>query len=83
MAATGYVTIIDKPVDPAQFGVPAKQIPPYMLVPGSANQILNTTKFCSRYPLQPSLPKPRQKARALCRQQISHHLPLLNFGGIS
>ena len=34
--ATGYVTIADKPVDPAQFGVPVSQIPPHMLQPGSA-----------------------------------------------
>ncbi|MCZ8370191.1 MAG: formylglycine-generating enzyme family protein [Porphyrobacter sp.] len=34
--ATGYVTIAEKPVDPAQFGVPASQIPAHMLQPGSA-----------------------------------------------
>lgn len=33
---TGYVTIAEKPVDPAQFGVPVEQIPPDMLAPGSA-----------------------------------------------
>lgn len=34
--ATGHVTIAEKPVDPAQFNVPASQIPPHMLQPGSA-----------------------------------------------
>ncbi len=34
--ATGYVTVAEQPVDPAQFNVPASQIPPYMLQPGSA-----------------------------------------------
>ncbi|MBI1403318.1 MAG: SUMF1/EgtB/PvdO family nonheme iron enzyme [Porphyrobacter sp.] len=34
--ATGYRTVAEKPVDPAQFGVPAEQIPAYMLEPGSA-----------------------------------------------
>ena len=34
--ATGYVTIAEKPVDPAAFGVPREQIPDYMLQPGSA-----------------------------------------------
>lgn len=34
--ATGYVTIAEKPVDPAQFGVPVEQIPAHMLEPGSA-----------------------------------------------
>lgn len=34
--ATRYVTIAEKPVDPAQFGVPIDQIPPFMLEPGSA-----------------------------------------------
>ena len=34
--ATGYVTVAEKPVDPAQFGVPVEQIPAYMLQPGSA-----------------------------------------------
>ncbi len=34
--ATGYVTVAEKPVDPAAFGVPAAQIPPDMLLPGSA-----------------------------------------------
>lgn len=33
---TGYVTVAEKPVDPAQFGVPKEQIPPDMLLPGSA-----------------------------------------------
>lgn len=36
VAATGYVTIAERPVDPAQFGVPVEQIPAYMLQPGSA-----------------------------------------------
>jgi formylglycine-generating enzyme required for sulfatase activity len=36
VAATGYVTVAEKPVDPAQFGVPVEQIPAYMLKPGSA-----------------------------------------------
>ncbi|MCK0129292.1 formylglycine-generating enzyme family protein [Erythrobacter sp. F6033] len=34
--ATGYVTVAEKPVDPAVFGVPESQIPPDMLQPGSA-----------------------------------------------
>lgn len=34
--ATGYVTLAEKPVDPAVFGVPVEQIPPFMLEPGSA-----------------------------------------------
>jgi formylglycine-generating enzyme required for sulfatase activity len=34
--ATGYVTVAEKPVDPAQFGVPVAQIPAHMLQPGSA-----------------------------------------------
>ncbi|MDC8753958.1 formylglycine-generating enzyme family protein [Erythrobacter sp. sf7] len=34
--ATGYVTVAEKPVDPAQFGVPVEQIPAHMLQPGSA-----------------------------------------------
>jgi len=34
--ATGYVTVAEKPVDPKQFQVPADQIPPDMLKPGSA-----------------------------------------------
>lgn len=34
--ATGYVTVAEKPVDPDQFGVPASQIPPDLLKPGSA-----------------------------------------------
>ena len=33
---TGYVTLAEKPVDPALFGVPVEQIPPHMLQPGSA-----------------------------------------------
>ncbi|ANU07228.1 formylglycine-generating enzyme family protein [Paraurantiacibacter namhicola] len=33
---TGYVTLAEKPVDPALFGVPEDQIPPDMLQPGSA-----------------------------------------------
>lgn len=36
VAATGYVTIAEKPVDPEQLGVPAEQIPAFMLEPGSA-----------------------------------------------
>lgn len=34
--ATGYVTIAEKPVDPALFNVPADRIPPDLLKPGSA-----------------------------------------------
>ncbi len=34
--ATGYKSVAEKPVDPAQFGVPVEQIPPFMLEPGSA-----------------------------------------------
>ncbi|MEL1249288.1 formylglycine-generating enzyme family protein [Aurantiacibacter gilvus] len=34
--ATGYVTQAEKPVDPALFGVPEDQIPPELLLPGSA-----------------------------------------------
>jgi len=34
--ATAYVTIAEKPVDPAQFGIPVEQIPPHMLRAGSA-----------------------------------------------
>ncbi|WP_169816549.1 formylglycine-generating enzyme family protein [Altererythrobacter ishigakiensis] len=34
--ATAYVTVAEKPVDPAQFGVPVEQIPAFMLEPGSA-----------------------------------------------
>lgn len=34
--ATGYVTVAEKPVDPSAFNVPAEQIPPDMLKPGSA-----------------------------------------------
>nr|WP_282099575.1 formylglycine-generating enzyme family protein [Qipengyuania aurantiaca] len=33
---TGYVTIAEKPVDPALFDVPRSQIPAHMLSPGSA-----------------------------------------------
>lgn len=36
VTATGYVTVAEKPVDPAAFGVPREQIPPEMLLPGSA-----------------------------------------------
>jgi len=36
VAATGYVTVAEKPVDPKQFQVPADQIPAHMLEPGSA-----------------------------------------------
>ena len=34
--ATGYVTVAEKPVDPAAFGVPREHIPDDMLLPGSA-----------------------------------------------
>jgi sulfatase modifying factor 1 len=34
--ATGHVTVAEKPVDAAQFGVPISRIPPDMLKPGSA-----------------------------------------------
>ena len=34
--ATGYVTVAEKPVDPAVFGVPEEQIPAQLLLPGSA-----------------------------------------------
>lgn len=34
--ATGYVTIAERPVDPAAFGLPREQIPEDMLKPGSA-----------------------------------------------
>lgn len=34
--ATGYISAAERPVDPAQFGVPVEQIPPFMLEPGSA-----------------------------------------------
>lgn len=36
VAATGYVTVAEKPVDPRQFAVPRDRIPPDMLKPGSA-----------------------------------------------
>ncbi len=36
VAATGHVTVAEKPVDPDQFGVPLEQIPADMLLPGSA-----------------------------------------------
>lgn len=36
VAATGYVSVAEKPVDPAVFGVPVSEIPPHMLKPGSA-----------------------------------------------
>ena len=36
VAATHYVTVAEKPVDPKQFGVPIDKIPPFMLKPGSA-----------------------------------------------
>jgi len=36
VAATGYVTMAEKSVDPTQFGVPVEQIPSDMLQPGSA-----------------------------------------------
>ncbi|APG62032.1 hypothetical protein LPB140_03485 [Sphingorhabdus lutea] len=34
--ATGYKSVAELPVDPAAFGVPVEQIPPDMLLPGSA-----------------------------------------------
>lgn len=34
--ATGHVTVAERPVDPAAFGVPEDQIPPHLLLPGSA-----------------------------------------------
>lgn len=34
--ATDYVTVAEKPVDPSAFGMPAEQIPQFMLEPGSA-----------------------------------------------
>ncbi|WP_120076557.1 formylglycine-generating enzyme family protein [Aurantiacibacter odishensis] len=34
--ATDYVTLAEKPVDPAAFGVSEEQIPPELLLPGSA-----------------------------------------------
>ena len=34
--ATGYVTVAERPVDPAQFKIPAEQIPAQMLKPGAA-----------------------------------------------
>ena len=36
VAATGYKTIAERPVDPKQFQVPAEQVPADMLKPGSA-----------------------------------------------
>lgn len=36
VAATSYVTVAEKPVDPGLFNVPADHIPPDMLKPGSA-----------------------------------------------
>lgn len=36
IAETGYVTVAEKPVDPAIFGIPVEQIPRNMLLPGSA-----------------------------------------------
>jgi formylglycine-generating enzyme required for sulfatase activity len=36
VASTGHTTVAEKPVDPALFGVPAGQIPPDLLMPGSA-----------------------------------------------
>lgn len=36
VADTGYVTVAEKPVDPAAFGVPREQIPAHLLEPGSA-----------------------------------------------
>lgn len=36
VAATDYITVAEEPVDPAEFGVPVEQIPPFMLEPGSA-----------------------------------------------
>lgn len=34
--ATGHVTVAEKPVDPTAFNVPEEQIPPELLLPGSA-----------------------------------------------
>ncbi|MFB0613611.1 formylglycine-generating enzyme family protein [Aurantiacibacter poecillastricola] len=34
--STGHVTVAEKPVDPAAFGVPEEQIPAELLLPGSA-----------------------------------------------
>ena len=36
VAATGYRTIAEQPVDPSSFGVPVEKIPPDLLKPGSA-----------------------------------------------
>ena len=36
VAATGYLTMAEKPVDPALFAVPVDEIPLFMLQPGSA-----------------------------------------------
>ncbi|WDA40836.1 formylglycine-generating enzyme family protein [Erythrobacter sp. BLCC-B19] len=36
IVATGHVTVAERPVDPAAFGVPIEQIPAFMLEPGSA-----------------------------------------------
>lgn len=36
VAATGYVTVAERPVDPAMFDVPLEQVPPDLLKPGSA-----------------------------------------------
>ena len=33
VGATGHITVAEKPVDPAQFGVPLEQIPDYMRKP--------------------------------------------------
>lgn len=36
VAATGYVTFAERPVDPALYGMPRERIPPELLAPGSA-----------------------------------------------
>lgn len=36
VAETGYITVAEEPVDPAEFGLPRDQIPDDMLKPGSA-----------------------------------------------
>lgn len=36
VAATGYVTVAERPVDPAFYSVPVEQIPAQLLEPGSA-----------------------------------------------
>ena len=34
--STSYVTLAERPVDPSMFGLSEKQIPPELLLPGSA-----------------------------------------------